>query len=105
METAHRPQSYPEAPAPERSGKKKRRSGYRTWAELLARTFAIDVLACPTCSGRLRLVAILKNPESIARYLAGLGDPTQLPARPPDRGPPHWKSTILRRQALGYDDA
>jgi hypothetical protein len=30
---------------------------------------------------------------------------TELPARSPDRGPPHWKSTILRRQALGYEDA
>jgi hypothetical protein len=33
--------------APERAGKKKRRSRYRTWAELLARTFGVDALACP----------------------------------------------------------
>ena len=24
---------------------------YRPWAELLARTFAVDVLACPKCTG------------------------------------------------------
>jgi hypothetical protein len=42
--------------------------------------------------------------EIMVRYLAGIGEPTQLPARSPDRGPPYWKSTILRRQALGYDD-
>ena len=30
----------------------KRAGGYRPWAELLARTFAVDVLACPTCQGR-----------------------------------------------------
>jgi uncharacterized protein YbaR (Trm112 family) len=74
-------------------------------AELLARTFAIDALACPVCRGRMRLIAVLKHPASIARYLAGIGEPTELPARSPDRGPPHWKSTILRRQALGYEDA
>ena len=28
---------------------------YRPWAELLARTFAVDVLACPKCHRRMRL--------------------------------------------------
>ena len=84
-------------------GKKQRRSRYRTWAELLARTFGVDALACPVCQGRMRLVAVIRNPARIAPYLAGIGEPTELPARSPDRGPPHWKSTILRRQALGYD--
>jgi len=94
-----------ENPATKLAGKKKRRSRYRTWAELLARTFGVDALACPVCQGRMRLVAVIKNPASIARYLAGTGEPTDLPARSPDRGPPYWKSTILRRRALGYDDA
>ena len=85
-------------------GKKKHRCRYRTWAELLARTWAIDALACPVCQGRMRLVALIKNPASITRYLAGIGEPTELPPRSPDRGPPYWKSTILRRQALGYED-
>jgi Putative transposase len=84
--------------------RKKRRSRYRTWAELLARTFGVDALSCRVCQGRMRLVAVIKNPPSIARYLAGIGEPTELPGRSPDRGPPYWKSTILRRQALGYDD-
>jgi hypothetical protein len=64
----------------------------------------VDALSCPVCQGRMRLVAVIKNPASIARYLAGIGEPTELPARSPDRGPAYWKSTILRRQALGYDD-
>lgn len=51
------------------------------------------------------MVAVLKDPSSIARYLARVGEPTELPARSPDRGPLYWKSTILRRQALGYEDA
>ena len=28
----------------------------------------------------MRLVAVLRNPTSIARYLAGIGEPTELPA-------------------------
>jgi hypothetical protein len=31
--------------------------GYRPWAELLARTFAVDVLTCSRCQGRMRFVA------------------------------------------------
>jgi hypothetical protein len=53
----------------------------------------------------MRLVALIRNPASIARYLAGTFEPTELPARSPDRGPPYWASTILRRKALGYHDA
>ncbi len=30
---------------------------------------------------------------------------TELPARSPNRGPPYWRSTILRRRALGGEDA
>ena len=33
----------------------------RLWAELMARTFGIDVLACPRCGGRLRLVAVIED--------------------------------------------
>ncbi len=46
-----------------------------------------------------------KDPARIARYLAWVGEPTEPPARSPDRGPPYWRSTILRRRALGYEDA
>ena len=70
-----------------------------------SRTFAIDALACPVCRGRMRLIAVVKNQASIARYLAAVGEPTEPPTRSPDRGPPYWKSTILRRRALGYEDA
>jgi len=40
----------PGAPAPSDeapASSKRPRGGYRPWAELLARTFAVDVLACP----------------------------------------------------------
>ena len=49
----------------------------------------------------MRLLAVVKNPVSIARYLAAAGELTDVPARAPGRGPPYWKSQVLRRQALG----
>ena len=84
----------PEAP--------RKRGGYRAWAELLRRTFAVDVLECPTCKGRMKLIAVLSEPASVARFLSGLGEPTDPPARSPSRGPPYWRSTLLRRKALGH---
>jgi hypothetical protein len=31
----------------------------------LARTFAVGVLACPTCHGRMKLLGLVKNPAII----------------------------------------
>jgi hypothetical protein len=46
---------------------------------LLKRTFGFDVLASPRCEGRMRLLAMVTEPKSIARYLRGLGEPTEAP--------------------------
>jgi len=35
--------------------------------------FAIDILACPHCEGRLRLIATLHDPAVIRKLLAQLG--------------------------------
>jgi len=66
--------------------------------------FAVDVLACPRCQGRMKLLAMVTDPASIARYLAAVGEATEVPRRSPSRGPPYRKSRILRRQALGDED-
>jgi hypothetical protein len=49
----------------------------------------------------MKLVALIKEPKSITRFLKSLGEPTDVPPRSPSRGPPYWKSTVLRRKALG----
>src|SRR5690606_6408291 len=36
---------------------------FRPWAELMMRTFSVDVLCCPRCSGRIRLVALMTVPK------------------------------------------
>jgi len=46
---------------PEKSARK---SGYRPWAKLLSRAFA--VVTCPSCQRRMRLLAVVKNPAGIA---------------------------------------
>jgi hypothetical protein len=54
------------------------------------RAFAIDVLACPHCGGRLRLMTTLHDPAVIRKLLAHLAlsrsGPSPGPA-PPELGP------------------
>jgi len=55
-----------------------------SWAELLQRTFLIDVLACP-CGARRRVLSMVCDPAQIHRCLTHLGLPTQPPTRAPPR--------------------
>jgi hypothetical protein len=43
-----------------------------TWAALMHRAFAMDVLACGHCGGRLRLIATLHDPAVIRKIRAHL---------------------------------
>ena len=70
----------PAAPAPPKA----RTGRYLLWHELLRRVFEIDVLACPKCGGRLRLLCTVHDGFSARRYLQGVS--AQAPpaeARPP----------------------
>ena len=99
---APHPKADPSAEAIEEEVTPKRATGnYRPWAELLKRTFDVDVLQCPKCKGRKKLLAVVTDPKSVARYLASLGELTDVPARSPSRGPPYWKSTVPRKKAFG----
>jgi hypothetical protein len=62
------------------------RPRYQTWATLMQRAFGVDVLACPRCGGRLRLIATIEDPAVVEQILAHLG--LSPPARPPDPAPP-----------------
>ncbi|MFN8543379.1 MAG: transposase [Candidatus Binatia bacterium] len=44
-----------------------------SWAELLHRVFAVDVLACPRCGGRMRVIATIDDPPVVQRILTHLG--------------------------------
>ena len=54
----------------------------------MARTFGFDVLACPRCGGRLRLIALIEAAAVIERILRHLGVPTEIPTPRPARAPP-----------------
>jgi hypothetical protein len=71
-------------PTPETSA----RPGGRRWADLMRRAFGFDVLACPRCGGRLRLIALLDASAVTQRILRHLGLPPQVPAVRPARAPP-----------------
>jgi hypothetical protein len=60
----------------------------QSWAALMQRTFGLDVLACPRCGGRLRLIALIEQQTVITRVLEHLGVPTELPVPRPARPPP-----------------
>ena len=60
----------------------------RRWADLMRRAFEVDVLACPGCGGRLRLVSLLEAGAVTARILRHLGLPSEVPAARPARAPP-----------------
>jgi hypothetical protein len=53
--------------------------GAWTWAALMHRVFALDVLACPRCGGPRRIVGTVTEPEAVRRLLGALG----LAAQPP----------------------
>ena len=60
----------------------------RRWADLMRRAFDMDVLACPRCGGRLRLLALIEAGAVTVRILRHLGFPTEVPAARPARAPP-----------------
>jgi len=61
---------------------------YWAWADLMRRAFERDVLACPRCGGRMRLIATIEDPLVIRRILAHLRLPPEGPDPYPSRPPP-----------------
>ena len=70
------------APAPDAPGHPGRPR--RTlWAGLLRRVYALDLFACPHCSGRMRIIAAITQTTVIRAILRACGLPAAPPARPP----------------------
>ena len=77
------------------------RPSYFAWADLLRRVFALDVLACPDCGGRLRLLATIEDRAVVEKILTHLG----LPAAPPQPSAartPVWLPGV--RAAADHED-
>lgn len=91
MASASSDGAVPDAPRPsdisssERSTPPGASPRHWAWAHLMRHAFDLDVLACPRCGGRLRLVATVDDPQVIRGILASL----MRPAEEADRTPPH----------------
>ncbi len=59
-----------------------------SWARLLKRVFNIDLEACHLCSGKMKIIAVIEEPEVVKKILYHLGLPTKPPEPWPARGPP-----------------
>ena len=62
---------------------------------MMRRAFEIDVLACPRCGGRLRLIATVDDPDAIRAILAAGAVSRELA----DRAPPFAPSLDTSRTA------
>jgi len=49
------------------------------WAKLLQRVFAIDVLECPRCRGRMQRIAFILEPDAIRKILDCVGHAADSP--------------------------
>ena len=76
-----------DAPPAEAPGSRPSGQGW-TWAQLMRRAFALDVLACPACGGRLRLIALIFDPHTIRALLGSSAVSTTLGGRAPPAASP-----------------
>ncbi len=63
-----------------------RRGSNLLWAQLMQRSFGFEVLACPRCGGRLRLIALIEDSRVIQRILHHLRLPAEVSAARAQRG-------------------
>jgi len=68
-----------------------------SWAQLLQRVFGVDPLACPRCGDRMRLLAVIQDPEAIRAIL----DCLDLPSRAPPLAPARREATEVE---LGFGE-
>ena len=68
---------------------------------MLRRVFAIDILACPDCGGRLRLLATIEERAVVEKILTHLGLPVD-PPRPSPARTPAWLPSV--RNAADHED-
>jgi hypothetical protein len=72
-----------------------------TWASLMRRVFDFDVLTCPRCGGRLRVIATVQDPLVVQAILATLPAPAPAHTRPrPTRARRH--SALAYQSPIRY---
>ena len=59
----------------------------------MERVFEFDVLACPRCGAKMRILAAIDAPDAIRKILSCLGVPTRAP--PIEQAQPQTDGAIL----------
>ena len=79
------------------------------WSELFRRVFREDLLVCPRCTGRMRVLAAITDPAVVDAILTHLDLPTEPPTVAAARAPPQvplWPGALDRPADLdAYDPA
>jgi hypothetical protein len=87
-----RDQVVPEPPAPPPPGACSRKRGRPLrridWAALLKRVFALEILTCALCAGRMRVISVIEEGPVSRKILDHLGLPSSPPVRASARDPP-----------------
>ena len=98
------PPAFTKPAKPPRSGLRCR---YIRFAELMRLTFGLQVDQCPACGGRMKLRALVRDPESIERFLRHQGLWSEPCAPAPARAPPYQRAVTrlvpTRQQELFAD--
>jgi DNA-directed RNA polymerase subunit RPC12/RpoP len=48
------------------------RDSRAAWARLLAKVYEVDVLRCPRCGSRMKVLAVISDPQQVSRILRHL---------------------------------
>jgi len=75
------------------SEKEKPHARNYSWSQLMARIFAVDVLECPRCGSRMRILAAIDDPVVARKILDSLGLPSWPPPVAPARRNRHPQLT------------
>jgi hypothetical protein len=78
------------------------RLGRPPWAVLLKRVFLVDVLECPKCKGRMKILAAVTAPASVQRILNHLGLPSEAPRLQVALPPPQLDLADAEAHADGF---
>ena len=102
LEIAHRAQAA--AGGDLRAKDAQAAGGYRPGQSFSRARFGVDVLACPKCQERMRLLAMVTDAAQVARCLAAMGQATEVvftsPRRRPWTGSGRSRSTLPSATAL-----
>ena len=61
-----------------------------SWAQLLKRVFELDVLVCPRCGSKMRVLCAIHPPDAIQKMLTCLGLPSRAPPITPAKPDDEW---------------